>query len=196
MDDPTMRGYEQWWKQEQKLEKKKEPMIVDLDEGIMKPHEALVEFRGVDISFDSEDQRINTVNCRCVPIPVDEPELSDPTDCPRCRGVKRKVPFVCDNCRKEMGVDDGNEEQIFKYVREAKLSDDLSYTAYPMSFMAEKKEKDPDFICKRCGRTKDNDQIVCSDCYNECGSTNENVEKYSRENSDEKQTYLERQNGR
>jgi len=244
MDDPTMRGYEQWWKQEQKREKK-EPMIVDLDDGIVKPLEALVEFRDKPIlkipdlpemtygfwyspfSIGYKIKPTDTViitdwahgymtvnglvemfrhepyeHQDCILLIVDgngqvleithhqrdEPELSDPTDCPRCRGVKLTRSYLCVPCRCSL---DEEEMMIYRETDVDKMAH--AVVQYPMSFMAEKKEKDPDLICKRCSQVKEVGQILCYQCHPQIAVNVDLVAGYQKRNENEKQEYMERQ---
>ncbi len=69
---------------------------------------------------------------------VKEPELSDPTDCPRCRGVKEESVFTCIPCEDIIKV---NDEWMEKYNKAHSYID--NQVRYPMSFMAEKKEDAP-----------------------------------------------------
>jgi len=140
MDHPTMRGYRNFWLDEEHKRERKEPgFIVDGGE--------LVENTELDTGKSWEDSFYECYDCEkdcpidgpgnfdeddyrycndCFePIPKrfkkytvtlprkKEPELSDPTDCPRCREVKNVASFVCEDCFRLLSDDD--DHWYYKY---------------------------------------------------------------------------------
>lgn len=143
-----------WW-EEQKAVEKKSGFIVDPDEGIVadpENEEMCKSCNGTgQIIRHGENGYRETDSCpECVE------KLSDPNDCPRCRGVKRKVPPLCDSCSEE--VEESDSEAVEYYVRNrAKLG--MPYTIYKMSFMAKCR-------CKTCGaKVGDDDLGICGPCH-------------------------------
>jgi len=163
-----------WW-EEQKVIEKKGGFIVDPDEGIVS-----------DPENDEEEEK-----------------LSDPNDCPRCRGEKRKVPPLCDSCIEE--VEESDDETVAFYVaNRAKCIH--PYTIYKMSFMAEKDVEpcetcdgsgqvihhnsigseitedcpdcdDEEFECKYCDRAVDEEDHICNTCLSEQGTITANEQR-------------------
>jgi len=174
MDDPTMRGYQGWLDEEHKRERKEPGFIVDGGEVVVNPENHQNEAHEEDqcescggsgrVMYHNSIGSEITEDCDDCDGPNKEAEeLSDPTDCPRCRGVKYKECLACYDC-----FGDSSDERRDELKGSSVFDEATHTTRYPMSFMAEKKESPPHGKCPGCYYHEYLFNGFCCSCNTKC----------------------------